>query len=126
MNITTFLRKNPIHFAHRPFKNYKGDFQGDHYKVTLTRNGFAFTTEYHKGTGHNGAPPTLVEVLDSLASDASSADQKFEQWAADYGYDTDSRKAFATYNACRRIARNLKALLGPHAFDTLIHKVDRC
>jgi hypothetical protein len=51
-------------------------------------------------------------VLDCLISDISSADQDFEDWAADYGYDTDSRKAFATYGECRRLRDRLAEILG--------------
>lgn len=70
-------------------------------------------------------PPTAAEVLDSLASDASSADQSFEDWCGDYGYDTDSRKAEAAYNACRETMFNLRKLLGARDLETLLNDVER-
>jgi len=54
--------------------------------------------------------PTLAEVLGSLIMDGS-ADfnaQSFEDWASEYGYDTDSRKAEGIYNECVRIGRALR------------------
>ena len=71
-------------------------------------------TAYYTGTGHRAKPakrtswdnaprpvaPTAASVLYSLLLDASGADENFYDWCADYGYDTDSRKALATYEAC--------------------------
>jgi hypothetical protein len=70
-------------------------------------------------------PPTAAEVLDSLASDASGADQNFEDWCADFGYDTDSRKAERTYNAVREQTFSLRKLLGHRDFETLLSDVER-
>lgn len=70
-------------------------------------------------------PPTVAEVLDSLVSDASSADQSFEDWCGDMGMDADSRKAEATYNACREIMFNLRKLLGVRDYETLLNDVER-
>lgn len=58
-------------------------------------------------------PPPLADILYSLVQDASVLDSGgFENWASDYGYDTDSRKAEAMYQACLKIALELRALLG--------------
>lgn len=56
--------------------------------------------------------PTLPMVLHSLSLDSSAMDATFEDWAMDYGYDTDSRKAEATYRACLDSAIKLRAGLG--------------
>lgn len=57
--------------------------------------------------------PKLRDVMYSLISDASVLDAGgFESWAAEYGYDTDSRKAEATYRACLENALKLRAALG--------------
>lgn len=59
------------------------------------------------------APPLLRDVLYCLVSDASALDARdFEEWAGDYGYDTDSRKAEETYELCRRQSRELEHVLG--------------
>lgn len=70
-------------------------------------------------------PPTAEEILDSLASDVSSIDQPFEEWASEYGYDTDSRKAEKTYEACRTEYYNLRKLLGARDLETLLNDVVR-
>ena len=82
---------------------------------------------YFSQGGAHKKPPTLAEVLDCLASDASGVDnaQSFEAWASEYGYDTDSRKAEKTYNICRQQAQELKALLGKDAYDQLLHETER-
>ena len=57
--------------------------------------------------------PDFCDVLASLASDASVLDSgTFEEWAGEFGYDTDSRKAEATYRACLEIALKLRNGIG--------------
>lgn len=57
--------------------------------------------------------PDTVDVLYSLAMDSDVLDAGgFESWAADLGYDTDSRKAEGIYQACLDIALKLRSALG--------------
>lgn len=57
-------------------------------------------------------PPALVDVLYCLVADAGALDYAtFEDWASEYGYDTDSRKAEAAYRACLDIALQLRHIL---------------
>lgn len=57
--------------------------------------------------------PKVEDVLYSLAQDAGAIDARdFEDWASDFGLDTDSRQAEATYRACLEIALKLRAALG--------------
>ncbi len=65
------------------------------------------------------APIELVDVLDSLRSDAMGADQSFEDWADDYGLDADSRKALAIYEQCRDVLNAFKRSLGAD-FESLM------
>lgn len=44
--------------------------------------------------------PEAAGVLYSLLLDASGADGNFLDWCDAYGYDSDSRKALATYEGC--------------------------
>jgi hypothetical protein len=54
-----------------------------------------------------------VDVLACLASDASALDcASFEEWAADLGYDTDSRKAETVYRACVACGLALRSMFG--------------
>lgn len=57
--------------------------------------------------------PSIGDVLQSLARDSDVLDAGgFEEWAGEFGYDTDSRSAEATYRACLEIATKLRAGLG--------------
>jgi len=120
----------------------KGEKQPSlNWKVTIKKDGrHVLTTDYSAGMGHApsykhfvsiavmtsvklecehgkaaGKPilPDACDVLYSLASDASVLDySEFENWASDFGYDTDSRKAEAIYRACLDTALKLRNGLG--------------
>lgn len=79
------------------------------------------------GVGHNGKAPEAADVLDCMASDSAGIDnnQTFEDWAGEYGYDPDSRKAEKTYRACLEQAEKLKTFLGADAFDELLYHTER-
>lgn len=82
------------------------------------------TIPFSMGPAHSHEP-TVADVLECLASDYSGSDQAFEDWAADLGYDPDSRKAERTYQAVVRQARKLEQFLGPDVVHTLVYEVDR-
>ena len=64
-------------------------------------------------TKEQGLKPDPCDVLYSLAMDSSVLDAGgFESWAADYGFDSDSRSAEAIYKACLEIALKLRAGIG--------------
>jgi hypothetical protein len=64
--------------------------------------------------------PLLRDVLYSLVLDASAVDAgSFEMWAADYGYDTDSRAAEKVYRQCLDDGLKLRAMIGNDALATL-------
>ena len=114
------IKRNP-HMQEQMPRNFECtiDFVGRGYHEPLT-------VYFSQGSAHK-KPPTLAEVLDCLASDASGVDnaQSFEEWASEYGYDTDSRKAEKTYNICRQQAQELKALLDRDAYDQLLYETER-
>jgi hypothetical protein len=58
--------------------------------------------------------PTIADALHCVASDAMGYEgsRSFEDWAGDYGYDTDSRAAEATYEQVKAQTRALRRLLG--------------
>jgi hypothetical protein len=49
--------------------------------------------------------PQLADVMYSVVMDAQSAEETFEGWCDNFGYDVDSRKALDTYLKCQD-ARN--------------------
>lgn len=84
-----------------------------------------FGLYFSQGSAHT-EDPTLADVLDCLASDASGYDgQTFENWASDYGYDTDSRKAEKTFRAIKRQSEQLRRTIGQDAYEELLYKVER-
>lgn len=63
-------------------------------------------------TGKRLQPPHVADVIHSLLLDSGVNDAAgFEDWASEYGYDTDSRKAGEIYNACKLIARDFCRVL---------------
>jgi hypothetical protein len=63
--------------------------------------------------------PHAADVLHSLMSDSSAADQSFNDWCADMGMDSDSIKAFTTYQACCVIGDNMRKLFSRTELDAL-------
>lgn len=59
-------------------------------------------------------PPTADDVLTSLVMDCQGYDntRTFEDWASEYGYDEDSRKAEAIYRTLGEEAKKVRRLLG--------------
>ena len=68
------------------------------YRVTLEYNGRKLTVPFGMGSGLTD-DPTAEDVLNCLASDASGYEnaRDFDDWASEYGYDTDSRRAYRTW-----------------------------
>lgn len=98
--------------AGKPDRDDDG-WQHDRYRVRLNYQGRQMTLQFRKGLGHAGSPPTLDEVADSIRLDCSTAlDLGFEDWAAELGYDADSRKAEDIYRQCVIEANALRRLLG--------------
>jgi hypothetical protein len=98
------------------------DFGEYWYKVTLRRKGRQLTIPFGMGAALTHEP-TAEEVLESLASDASSADQSFEDWASDYGHDTDSRTAEFTFRQVQAQTAKLKRFLGAD-FEAYVFNTD--
>lgn len=65
------------------------------------------------------AAPHPAEVLHSIILDSSANDQSFARWCDDYGYDEDSRKAYATYEACQKNADKLARVVPHGAVEAL-------
>lgn len=77
------------------------------------------------GSKYRIKKPTVADVLDCLASDASGADESFEDWASNYGYDTDSRSAERTYQTIQKQVKELRQLLGRDALNELLYQTER-
>lgn len=74
---------------------------------------------YRLGT-RNLPKPDLLDILYCLVMDADVLNcSSFEEWADNFGYDTDSRNALKTYEACLENALALRAMIGNDALEKL-------
>lgn len=65
------------------------------------------------GLKNNAIVPKPVDVLYSLVLDSNVLENAtYEDWAAEYGFEPDSRKGEAIYRACLETALRLHAGLG--------------
>ena len=99
----------------------------DHWLCKMfVKNGDVLPVPFSMGRGHNGKAPELADVLDCLASDAAGWEnaQNFEDWASQYGHDTDSRRAESIYATVADTADTMKAFLGD-AYETLLWNTER-
>lgn len=76
---------------------------------------------YHDWAKRNIKPvaPCAADVLYSLILDSSAIDTSFDYWCDDYGYDADSISAFNTYQACCKIAKELRSVFTHAQTETL-------
>lgn len=93
----------------------KNKWISDAYTITLinTETKKQMKLNFRQGTGHrlefyesNGRPgfirkiPNPLLVLSCIRSDNPNG-ESFEDWASNFGFDTDSRTALKTYLACQ-------------------------
>lgn len=100
-------------------------WEANHYLCTLHRGDAELKVPFSMGVGIDRGP-TVGDVLESLASDASGAENasSFEDWAGEYGYDTDSRKAERTFKAVMGQTDELRDFLD-NEFAALLWNTDR-
>lgn len=70
------------------------------------------------------SPPSLSDVLGCLCSDAEAINETFEDCAANFGYDSDSRKAEKIFNDCRETGFNLLRVIGSDRFEELRNAIN--
>lgn len=75
------------------------------YRNPLNHEGF---TERLTTAWQRHVPLSIGDVLWCLQMDTMSCDQKFEDWAPEYGYDPDSRKAYAIWESVNNERRNIR------------------
>lgn len=90
---------------------------------TILSTGKGRITKPHGGTVFKDGPailPELKDVLYCLVQDGQAIEYlSFEDWAIEYGYDADSRKAEDIYNTCRDIGNTLRIKLGYEMLNEL-------
>ena len=136
MRIDEFIKEHSIHYkrCNKMFRNPNmPDWKNaDHWEVVLHITGKGlyepeFITCYSMGIGHKGKKPTMQQVLDCVASDAAGYEDSgsFEEWAMNYGYNPDSRKAEKIYLLVEQGSRELRTFLGNEAYESLLRETER-
>ena len=70
---------------------------------------------------NQGVKPELADVMHSLLLDGEAFfnAQSFEDWASEFGYEPDSRKAEALYRQCDATGRKLAGALSKETLDAV-------
>lgn len=63
--------------------------------------------------------PASAGVIWSLLLDSSASNESFDDWCADLGYDTDSRKALDLYLACQQNGIKLRKVFTCSQLETI-------
>lgn len=129
MKMSQFLQATGIKLTATWIERRPDNLMSDsatHYKCRITHGRFGFNLYFSQGAAHT-QPPTVGAVLDCLASDAAGYENagSFEDWASEYGYDTDSRSAEKIYRVVKRQVEQLKRTLGSELYEQLLWKVER-
>jgi hypothetical protein len=132
MTIHGFVEKHGIRFSAEMTDRNPNMIEDEwsrtatHWRCTIRKGRRVLTIYFSQGPAVC-REPTAADVLDCLASDASSLDSSrgFEDWARDLGYDPDSRKAESTYRAIERQTEGLRRVLGDELCRELIYNVER-
>jgi hypothetical protein len=97
-----------------------GDWPADasHFRVNIKQGAEVMTITYSMGSAHTGMPKE-TDVFHCLLQDTSDIEDSFEDWAENLGYDTDSRKAEKSYNACKATFEGLQRLFSSSELDDL-------
>jgi len=83
----------------------------DGYSCCLHYQGRRYTFDFWQGIGIS-QDPTAEGCLECLLSDAQSGSEDFEEFCANCGYDSDSRKAERIWKGCKKVREKMKRLLG--------------
>lgn len=101
-----------------------------HWLCTFRAGEGVMQVHFSMGPAHS-REPEIGEVLDCLASDASSIENAPDwlDWAEEMGFGEDGasgmRKARDTFQAIERQSADLRALVGGEAFETLLWNTER-
>ncbi|KKM78017.1 hypothetical protein LCGC14_1364080 [marine sediment metagenome] len=96
-----------------------------HWKVTLWRDRKQMTVLFSAGSAIE-SEPNAEDVLSCAAMDAVGYEnaEGFEDWASEYGYDIDSRRAEKTYCAVRTQTVKLAKFLTTEQYDALLWETE--
>lgn len=89
------------------------------------KKSLVFNESFFSGSVFRAAPPNISDFLQCLALDSYAMQcDFFEDWAQEFGYDTDSREAYRVYKACLKNARKLRDFIGHSLMAELLDCVE--
>jgi hypothetical protein len=96
----------------------------NHYYVTIKRKGIAFTLEFnfYDSIANTEKPhritPSAYDILSTVSAE-SYVYSDFKEFASEYGYDEDSRKAYKTWEKCLEFANDINAFFTTEELEEL-------
>jgi len=133
--ISEFIEENELSMEFLPVKERPDQFvwspDAHHYFIVIrNKAGKELHTYYSTGSAvpvfsSYKSRRKFEDIMDSLSLDCSSASDTFEDFCNEFGYETDSRKAYETWQACVKIKKDMERLVGPEALEELINDVER-
>ena len=108
MNYKELLTMSKIEYKGLIINKNFDNRQVHYYQVTINNAIF----DYFMGIGNAANSCTLSEVLHCLFLDAQLAEDDFEDFCANLGYNEDSIKALDIYKDVQRNTKKLKRALG--------------
>ena len=114
MNIIEFCKENKVSIKNKWIaENPNMGGMPRNWLSTLKMGRRQMTVPFSQGIAHK-AEPTADDVLDCLVSDAHGYENSrdFTDWANEYGYDPDSRRAEKIYNAVKIQSAKLEKFAG--------------
>jgi hypothetical protein len=115
-----FLKATETSFT-STYKDHDFYFPGDEYKrdiynIVLKNKAHRYRFTFGQSIANAGKHPTAYEVLSCLQKyDVGT----FDDFCSDFGYDTDSRKAYKTYKAVLREWKNVELLFTTEQLEML-------
>jgi hypothetical protein len=102
----------------KPRQAWQEDCTG--WTVFFRCEGRRFQTPFFMGSGHNGRPPEVREVLDALLADAAMYESLDPaMWAKECGFEPyDAWEP--VYGYVKRQSEGLKRLLGEQRYNTML------
>ena len=114
--VSTDYMKGQGHIKYTSSINFKNQSNTKEYTIKMAVNyscdSGKWDTDYRLKHNVKFPVPTIDEVLYSLNMDSDVGNYSdFEDWAQEFGYDSDSISANDIYRACQKIAKDFNKLL---------------
>ena len=74
----------------------------------------------------NPLAPDTKTVMYCLLSDMRAGDLPFKVFCSEFGYDKDSRKAYALWEECQNIAVKIESLFSPDEIEAMEKALEDC